>query len=99
MSIGIATYGNEVNVSLGGAFGATDAGEFKQVMALTDDATLEAIFLDFEELLSIDDAGVGLLMMLRSRARNSQKRLAICRPHGEVEKLLIRSRLDILLQN
>jgi len=96
MPFDVSRYGNEVNVALAGTLTYNDAQAFRTVFALAEEKALEAIFLDFETLEAIDDAGLGLLMMLHSRAKANLKRIAMCRARGEVETTLTRARFDIL---
>ncbi len=96
MPVDVSRYGNEVNVVVDGTLTFSDAPAFRNVFALAEDGELDAIFLDFDTLDSIDDAGLGLLMMLHSRAKANLKRIAMCRARGDVVSTLAAARFDIL---
>lgn len=97
--IDVSTHGNAANVAIRGSLCFKDVDAFKKVMALTDNKELDKIYMDLNELKSIDDEGIGLLMLLRIRARKNKQRISLYRAHGDVKKKIDENRIPELFSN
>jgi anti-anti-sigma factor len=93
-AIHVSTHGDIASVAIKGNFSGHDVESFNKVLRLTDNEALKSIYMDFHKAEAIDDAALGMLMLLRLRAMQTRKRVALCHARGDVKKLFTRTRLE-----
>ncbi|WP_085905444.1 STAS domain-containing protein [Kiloniella majae] len=80
--------GNTVSISFNGDFGFPDNPKTQEIMKEVKESSCSGVSIDLSGLESIDSAGLGMLLLINDAAEDSGKKLELCRPVGQVQKML-----------
>ncbi len=75
---------------LGGRFDFNSQKEFRtSYTPLLQDAAVQSIRIDFSKVSYLDSSALGMLMLMRERAQEVGKSVALCNPNDTVRKILV----------
>jgi anti-anti-sigma factor len=97
MVIDLATAGEQLLIRLSGRFDFTTRGHFlNQVEAALADAQGDEIRVDLGQVDYIDSSGLGMLLMLRDKAKRYAKGVVLSGAQGMVKDVIVTAQFDKL---
>lgn len=79
-------------ISIIGRFVFADHSEFKKIIALLSEESMNRLELDLSGVEFVDSAALGLFLLLKDETEKSKIALQIIRPKGQVQKMFRISR-------
>lgn len=84
--------GEVYKIKISEKFTFSDHLEFKKILESFDGNAFKNMEIDVSGLEFIDSAALGLLLLLRERTAQSQVKLSLIKPQGQVQKMFRISR-------
>ena len=97
MEYDLAAEGDTRTATLRGRFTFTDNKAFRDVVAEIRGGGYRNFLIDMSGLEFIDSAGLGMLLLVRDAATESDVTLAVRGPRGQVKKMLDIAKFDEIL--
>ena len=97
MEYDLAAEGDTNKVTLRGRFTFTDNKAFREVVSSIREGGYRNCLIDMNGLEFIDSAGLGMLLLVRDAANESNVTLVVRGPRGQVKKMLDIARFDEIL--
>ncbi|WP_162200178.1 STAS domain-containing protein [Kiloniella spongiae] len=79
---------NTLSISFHGDFGFPDNSKIQQIIKEIKESGCSGFSIDLSGLESIDSAGLGMLLLINDASEDNGKKLELCRPTGQVQKML-----------
>ncbi|MFD2206044.1 STAS domain-containing protein [Kiloniella antarctica] len=80
--------GDTLSVSFQGEFGFSDNTQVEEVIEEMSKNNCSHYSIDLSGLETIDSAGLGMLLLINDAAVDCGKSLELCKPAGQVQKML-----------
>ncbi|KLN60559.1 hypothetical protein WH96_12745 [Kiloniella spongiae] len=80
--------GETLSISFRGEFGFPYNPKAQKIIEDLKKSGCSGFSIELSELQSIDSAGLGMLLLINDAAQDNGKSLELCRPTGQVEKML-----------
>jgi anti-anti-sigma factor len=97
MDIDVATVGDQTQIRLSGRFDFTTRGVFlNQVEGALPGAQGDEIRVDLSQVNYIDSSALGMLLMLRDKAKRSAKNIVLYGARDMVKDIILTAQFDKL---
>ncbi len=94
MEYRVTNSGGKADVKLEGKFTFADNGKFRELLKTLQGETLQSCSVDLSNLEFMDSAGLGMLILFKDTASQSNFSLSLRNPQGQVDKILRISKFD-----
>lgn len=89
MQVNVTRDGNKVQVRLSGRFDFNTHREFRTAVdPLVADASVSHVSIDFSDVDYLDSSALGMLLMLRDKAKSAGREVALSNCSGAVKQVL-----------
>jgi HptB-dependent secretion and biofilm anti anti-sigma factor len=88
---------SDLRIKLQDRMSFSDHGRFRELLTTIDQAAPSRCIFDMSELVSIDSAGLGMLMIAHEHAQKNGWALSLHAPQGHVRQLLQLSCFDRIM--
>jgi anti-anti-sigma factor len=88
--VNVTTADGEATLILVGRFDFNSQKEFRTAYTpILQDAAIRSLRIDFSKVSYLDSSALGMLMLMRERAQEVGKSVALCNPNETVRKILV----------
>jgi anti-anti-sigma factor len=96
MKVETCAYDDRFEASLSDKLTSADLGAFRELLSRIKTSRCKVIVLDLANLVWIDSAGLGMLLLAKDAAAKEYLQLVLRSPQGDVKSLLKLGRFDTI---